>query len=53
MEACVTSIDGQKHVKQRLTGKREESAALGERMAQKLIKSGAQAILEAASRARG
>jgi hydroxymethylbilane synthase len=53
MEACVTSVDGRKHVKQRLTGKREESAALGERMAHKLIKSGAQAILEAVDRARG
>jgi hydroxymethylbilane synthase len=53
MEACVTSVDGLQHVKQRLTGKPENSAAIGERMAQKLIKSGAQAILEEVGRQRG
>jgi hydroxymethylbilane synthase len=53
MEACVTSVDGKQHVKQRLTGKPENSAEIGERMAQKLIKSGAQAILAEVGRLRG
>lgn len=53
MEACVTSVDGVQHVKQRLTGTPEKSAELGERMAHRLIKAGAQSILEEVGRQRG
>jgi hydroxymethylbilane synthase len=53
MEACVTSVDGVQRVKQRLTGTAEKSAELGERMAHRLIKAGAQSILEEVGRQRG
>lgn len=53
LEACVTSIDGLQHVKQRLTGTPEQGAELGEQMARLLIDSGAQAILTEVGRQRG
>lgn len=53
LEACVTSIDGLQHVKQRLTGTPEQGAELGEKMARLLIDSGAQAILTEVGRQRG
>ena len=34
LEACVTSVDGLQHVKQRLTGTPEQGVELGEKMAQ-------------------
>jgi porphobilinogen deaminase len=53
LEACVTSVDGLQHVKQRLTGTAEQAAQLGEQMARLLIESGAQSILAEVSRQRG
>jgi hydroxymethylbilane synthase len=53
LEACVTSIDGLQHVKQRLTGSPEQGAELGEKMARLLIDSGAQSILAEVGRQRG
>ncbi len=53
LEACVTSVDGLQHVKQRLTGTPEQAAELGEKMARLLIDSGAQAILAEVGRQRG
>ncbi len=53
LEACVTSIDGLQHVKQRLTGTPEQGAELGEKMARLLIDSGAQSILAEVGRQRG
>jgi hydroxymethylbilane synthase len=53
LEACVTSVDGLQHVKQRLTGTPEQGAALGEKMARLLIDSGAQSILAEVGRQRG
>lgn len=52
-EACVTSVDGLQHVKQRLTGTLEQGAELGEKMARLLIESGAQTILAEVGRQRG
>jgi hydroxymethylbilane synthase len=53
LEACVTSVDGLQHVKQRLTGTPEQGAELGEKMARLLIDSGAQSILAEVGRQRG
>jgi hydroxymethylbilane synthase len=53
LEACVTSVDGLQHVKQRLTGMPEQGVELGEKMARLLIDSGAQAILSEVGRQRG
>ena len=53
LEACVTSVDGLQHIKQRLTGAADQGPALGEQMARLLIESGAQEILEAVGRQRG
>jgi len=53
IEACVTSADGLKFVKQRLTGTPEQSAELGEQIARMLIAAGAQNILEEVGRQRG
>jgi hydroxymethylbilane synthase len=53
LEACVTSVDGQQYVKQRLTGAPDQGPQLGEQMARLLIESGAQEILEAVGRQRG
>lgn len=53
LEASVTSIDGVQHVRQRLTSAPEQGARLGQEMAQLLIESGAQGILEEAGRQRG
>ena len=53
LEACVTSIDGLQHVKQRLTGTPEQGVELGEKMARLLIDSGAQSILAEVGRQRG
>jgi len=53
LEACVTSVDGQQHVKQRLTGAVDQGPQLGEQMARLLIETGAQEILEEAGRQRG
>jgi len=53
LEACVTSVDGLQHVKQRLTGTAEQTVQLGEQMARLLIESGAQSILAEVSRQRG
>jgi porphobilinogen deaminase len=53
LEASVTSVDGLQHVKQRLTGTSDEAAQMGAKMAQMLIESGAQTILEEVGRQRG
>ena len=53
LEACVTSFDGVQHVRQRLTSAPDQGAQLGQQMAQRLIESGAEAILEEAGRQRG
>jgi hydroxymethylbilane synthase len=53
LEACVTSADGLRHVKQRLTGTPDQAVRLGEQMAQLLIQTGAQSILAEVSRQRG
>ena len=53
LEACVTSVDGLQHVKQKLTGTPEQGAELGEKMSRLLIDSGAQSILAEVGRQRG
>jgi hydroxymethylbilane synthase len=53
LEACVTSVDGQQHVKQRLTGTPDQGQQLGEQMARLLMETGAQTILEEVVRQRG
>src|ERR1700676_285225 len=53
LEACVTSVDGQQHVKQRLTGAPDQGPQLGEQMARLLMETGAQTILEEVGRQRG
>jgi hydroxymethylbilane synthase len=53
LEACVTSVDGQQHVKQRLTGVPDQGQQLGEQMARLLMDTGAQTILEEVGRQRG
>jgi len=52
LEACVTSVDGQQHVKQRLTGPPDQGVQLGEQMARLLMETGAQTILEEVGRQR-
>jgi hydroxymethylbilane synthase len=53
LEACVTSVDGQQHVRQCLTGPPDQGPQLGEQMARLLIETGAQEILEEVGRQRG
>jgi hydroxymethylbilane synthase len=53
LEACVTSVDGQQQVKQRLTGAPDQGQQLGEQMARLLMETGAQTILEEVERQRG
>jgi hydroxymethylbilane synthase len=53
LEACVTSVDGQQHVKQRLTDAPDHGPQLGEQMARLLMETGAQTILEEVGRQRG
>ena len=53
LEACVTSVDGQQQVKQRLTGAPDQGQQLGEQMARLLMETGAQTILEEVGRQRG
>jgi hydroxymethylbilane synthase len=53
LEACVTSVDGQQQVKQRLTGAPDQGQQLGEQMARLLMETGAQTILEEVERRRG
>ena len=53
LEACVTSVDGQQQVKQRLTGAADQGQQLGEQMARLLMETGAQTILEEVGRQRG
>jgi hydroxymethylbilane synthase len=53
LEACVTSVDGQQHVRQRLTGAPDQGPRLGEQMARLLMETGAQEILEEVGRQRG
>jgi hydroxymethylbilane synthase len=53
LEACVTSVDGQQQVKQRLTGPPDQGQQLGEQMARLLMETGAQTILEEVGRQRG
>ena len=53
LEACVTSVDGQQHVRQRLTGPPDQGVQLGEQMARLLMETGAQTILEEVGRQRG
>jgi hydroxymethylbilane synthase len=53
LEACVTSVDGQQYVKQRLTGAPDQGPQLGEQMARLLMETGAQTILEEVGRQRG
>jgi hydroxymethylbilane synthase len=53
LEACVTSVDGQQHVKQRLAGAPDQGVQLGEQMARLLMETGAQTILEEVGRQRG
>jgi hydroxymethylbilane synthase len=53
LEACVTSVDGQQQVKQRLTSAPDQGQQLGEQMARLLMETGAQTILEEVGRQRG
>jgi hydroxymethylbilane synthase len=53
LEACVTSVDGQQHVRQRMTGAPDQGPQLGEQMARLLMETGAQTILEEVGRQRG
>jgi len=53
MEACVCSVDGTQHVKQRATATPEQAAELGGHIATLLMEAGAQSILEEVSRQRG
>jgi hydroxymethylbilane synthase len=53
LEACVTSVDGQQQVKQRLSGAPDQGQQLGEQMARLLMETGAQTILEEVGRQRG
>jgi hydroxymethylbilane synthase len=53
LEACVCSVDGLQYVKQRATAPPEKAAELGGQMANLLMQSGAQSILEEVSRQRG
>ena len=53
LEACVTSVDGQQQVKQRLTSALDQGQQLGEQMARLLMETGAQTILEEVGRQRG
>ena len=53
LEACVTSVDGQQHVKQRLAGPPDQGVQVGEQMARLLMETGAQTILEEVGRQRG
>jgi hydroxymethylbilane synthase len=53
LEACVTSVDGQQHVKQSLKGAPDQGPQLGEQMARLLMETGAQTILEEVGRQRG
>jgi hydroxymethylbilane synthase len=53
LEACVTSVDGQQQVKQRLAGVPDQGQQLGEQMARLLMETGAQTILEEVGRQRG
>jgi hydroxymethylbilane synthase len=53
LEACVCSVDGSQYVRQRAAGSPENAAALGDQVARMLLESGAQAILEEVSKARG
>jgi len=53
MEAVVCSVDGKKYVRQKATAPAEQAAQLGEHLAQVLIDSGAQSILDEVHRARG
>jgi hydroxymethylbilane synthase len=53
LEACVCSVDGLQYVKQRATSAPEQAAELGGQMANLLMQSGAQSILEEVSRQRG
>lgn len=53
LEACVCSLDGKQYVRQRLVGPTDNPAALGQQMAQLLLASGAQSILDEASQRRG
>jgi hydroxymethylbilane synthase len=53
MEASVCSIDGTQCIRQCATGSPSQPAELGEHLAKLLFASGAQAILEEVSRARG
>jgi hydroxymethylbilane synthase len=52
-EACVCSGDGQQYIRQRLAGSPQDPRALGQKMAQTLLDSGAQNILQEVSRQRG
>jgi hydroxymethylbilane synthase len=52
LEACVTSVDGQQQVKQRLRGAPDQGVQLGEQMARLLMETGAQTILEEVGRQR-
>jgi hydroxymethylbilane synthase len=52
-EACVCSADGQQYIRQRLAGSPQDPRALGQKMAQTLLDSGAQNILQEVSRQRG
>ncbi len=52
LDACVTSVDGQQQVKQRLTGAADQGVQLGEQMARLLMETGAQTILEEVGRQR-
>jgi hydroxymethylbilane synthase len=52
IEACVCSVDGSQHVKQRAAASPEQAAQLGEHMARLLMEAGARSILEEVGRQR-
>jgi hydroxymethylbilane synthase len=53
LEAVVCSVDGERYVRQKVTGPTAQAAELGQQMAQVLVDNGAREILEEVYRARG
>jgi hydroxymethylbilane synthase len=53
LDAAVCSVDGERYVRQKLTGQPAQAAELGQQMAQMLVDNGAREILEEVYRARG
>ncbi len=52
LEACVCSADGSQYIKERAASPSDQAAALGQQVAQRLLASGAQAMLDEVSHRR-